>query len=124
MRVSVVLVFLALSACAANPNVAESSSPERSTPVSSAPASSVTPVQPASQNCREFSAPVKIGNEEKQLVGRACEQPDGTWQIVPTSSQTPRVIEQTNFYRYDDAWWGPWYGFGMFGFVGIHHHHW
>ena len=35
----------------------------------------------ASADCREFSQTVTIGGQPRQLTGRACPQPDGTWRI-------------------------------------------
>ncbi len=32
--------------------------------------------------CREYSQTIIIGGEEKQGVGRACQQPDGSWKTV------------------------------------------
>src|SRR5882724_6205781 len=97
MRGLVVLAFLALSACASKPNVAMPSAPSEGVSTV-AGISTVTPVQPSTENCREFTAPIKIGDEKKELVGRACEQPDGSWQIVQPANQTPTVVEHTNIY--------------------------
>lgn len=37
---------------------------------------------PATQHyCREFTQPIRIGNEVKESYGTACLQPDGTWRI-------------------------------------------
>jgi hypothetical protein len=119
MRGSVV-ALLALSACAFD--VAESRPPLAPGPTSTA-LGTVTPVQPATENCREFTAPIKVGSEEKQAYGRACEQPDGSWQIVQPSPPPPTVIEHNVYRYYYDPWWGAWWGFGAFGFVGRHHHH-
>ena len=47
---------------------------------------SITPTrtyQTASgQYCREFQQTVTIGGESQQAFGRACRQPNGSWQIV------------------------------------------
>jgi surface antigen len=32
--------------------------------------------------CREFRHTILIGNEKKRGIGRACQNPDGSWQIV------------------------------------------
>jgi surface antigen len=32
--------------------------------------------------CREFWHTILIGNEKKRGIGRACQNPDGSWQIV------------------------------------------
>ena len=34
------------------------------------------------QYCREFQQTVTIGGESQQAFGRACRQPNGSWQIV------------------------------------------
>lgn len=36
------------------------------------------------QYCREYQQTVVIGGEEQQAYGRACRQPDGSWQVVST----------------------------------------
>lgn len=33
--------------------------------------------------CREFQQTVVIGGRSERAMGRACQQPDGTWKIVP-----------------------------------------
>lgn len=46
----------------------------------------VTPAAPYQQAdgryCREYSQKVIIGGQTKSAYGKACRQPDGTWQIV------------------------------------------
>lgn len=32
--------------------------------------------------CREFQQTIKVGGKSQQAYGTACQQPDGTWQIV------------------------------------------
>jgi surface antigen len=34
------------------------------------------------QNCREFTQTVIIGGQPQRGVGRACQQPDGSWRIA------------------------------------------
>ena len=114
--------------------------------------STVTTAQaaPAQENCREFQAPITIGGQQQQAYGRACQQPDGTWQIMPPAGQSAAAPGQTAVpptiiypgyppYPYYDPWWGPpwwgppWWGppFGVgvgLGFVfgghhRFHHHH-
>jgi hypothetical protein len=134
MRSALVLGLFALSACTSSgetkPGVAASSPAEAVSTVASGQISTVTPVQPESKNCREFTVPIKVGNEEKQAYGRACEQPDGSWQIVqPNGAQPPTIIEHTNIYPaypyWGPPWWGPYWGFGGVVVVrhGHHHHH-
>ncbi|UEM23883.1 glycine zipper 2TM domain-containing protein [Skermanella mucosa] len=35
------------------------------------------------QYCREFTQTIYVGGRAEQATGRACQQQDGTWQIVP-----------------------------------------
>jgi surface antigen len=35
----------------------------------------------ASADCREFTETVTIDGQPRQLTGRACPQPDGTWRL-------------------------------------------
>ncbi len=37
---------------------------------------------PNGEYCREYTQTIIIGGEQKQGVGRACQQPDGTWKNV------------------------------------------
>ncbi len=37
---------------------------------------------PSGEYCREFTQTINVGGQRQQGVGRACRQPDGTWQIV------------------------------------------
>ncbi|MEK9661821.1 MAG: RT0821/Lpp0805 family surface protein, partial [Alphaproteobacteria bacterium] len=32
--------------------------------------------------CREFTSTATVGNQPQSIYGRACRQPDGTWEIV------------------------------------------
>ncbi len=32
--------------------------------------------------CREFTATIRVGGEQRQGYGTACRQPDGTWKII------------------------------------------
>ncbi len=34
------------------------------------------------QECREYRTTSLIGGQPQQIVGRACQQPDGSWRIV------------------------------------------
>jgi surface antigen len=47
---------------------------------------SITPTREGrTQNggyCREFTQTIYVGGRSQQATGRACQQPDGTWQIV------------------------------------------
>ena len=49
---------------------------------------SVTPIRDGhtidGRACREFQQQVTIGGKTDQAYGTACQQPDGSWQIVPS----------------------------------------
>jgi surface antigen len=48
------------------------------------------PAQASSQpDCREFTAPVTTGGQPEQARGRACRQPDGSWQVVQNTPGLP-----------------------------------
>jgi surface antigen len=34
------------------------------------------------QYCREYSQTINVGGQKQEAFGRACRQPDGSWQIV------------------------------------------
>jgi surface antigen len=46
----------------------------------------VTPVQEGTSSegryCREYRSEVKIGGERETIYGTACQNPDGSWEIV------------------------------------------
>jgi len=44
------------------------------------------------QACHDFATPVTAGGRPEQASGQACEQPDGSWQVVQT---TPGLPPQT-----------------------------
>jgi hypothetical protein len=129
-----VLALLALSACSSGADVAP---PVTASTVASGADSTVATIQPSGGNCREFTAPITVGNEVKEAYGRACEQPDGSWQITQANPDQPSstVVEHTTIYPtyygpWGPPWWGPpwWgapFGFGAFGIAGFgdHHHH-
>lgn len=130
MRPSLTVLLLLLASCA------EPSGPAVPT-LESTPLSTVSTIRPVEGNCREYTVPITVGGKEEQAYGKACQQPDGTWQIVAPSAGpegaagAPSVAQSTIIYPaypyyYYDPWWGPpWWGFG--GFVGFgfhdHHHH-
>lgn len=37
---------------------------------------------PQGEYCREYTQTIKVGGKTEQAFGKACRQPDGTWQIV------------------------------------------
>ena len=50
----------------------------------------ITPVRegrtPTGSYCREFQQQVIIGGRSERAYGTACQQPDGSWQVVSTDS--------------------------------------
>jgi len=76
-------------------------------------------------NCRAVAGQAEIDGTMQQIVGRACLQSDGTWQIMhnPDGSVLTYPIAQ---YPYPDPWyWGPpvFIGAGVsFIFVDRFHH--
>jgi hypothetical protein len=94
-------------------------------------------VAPDNPDCREYTAQVTIGGQPQHIVGHACRQPDGSWQIVEgTPDQPGQVVTvyqpppypypypYTAYYPPYDPWfWGPSVGLGAsFVFFGGHHH--
>ncbi|NTX25566.1 hypothetical protein HT746_00080 [Burkholderia pyrrocinia] len=78
-------------------------------------------------NCRAVVAQADIDGTEQQIVGRACLQSDGTWQIVQSPDGSVMWYPAAA-YPYADPWyWGPplFIGAGV-GFVFVdrfHHFH-
>lgn len=76
-------------------------------------------------NCRAVAAQAEIDGTIQQMVGRACLQPDGTWQIVQDPDGTI-VWYPVAAYPYPDPWyWGPplFIGTGVsFIFIDRFHH--
>ncbi len=52
----------------------------------------VATVPPAEPVCHDFATPVTAGGRPEQARGQACEQPDGSWQVV---QNTPGLPAQT-----------------------------
>jgi len=42
----------------------------------------VAAVPPAEPVCHDFAAPVTAAGRPEHARGKACEQPDGSWQVV------------------------------------------
>ena len=121
---------LLLSACAQ----VDEPPPVLASTLSSGATASVAPVA-ETQNCREFTAPIRVGSVEREGYGRACEQPDGSWRIVAPAAdaqQTPQhtTTYTTNYYPYPYygypyygyPYYPPFFGFGL-GFASFHHRH-
>ncbi len=52
----------------------------------------VAVVPPAEPVCHDFATPVTAGGRPEQARGQACEQPDGSWQVVQTTPGLPAQI--------------------------------
>lgn len=69
---------------------------------------------PANPNCREYSAQATIEGRPQVVVGRACQQADGSWRIAERSPGQPTQYVITYapppyaYYPPYDPWlWGP-----------------
>lgn len=38
---------------------------------------------PAPQDCRKFTRTITIDGKDVEAIGYVCQQPDGTWRLVP-----------------------------------------
>ncbi|KVL03296.1 hypothetical protein [Burkholderia cepacia] len=75
-------------------------------------------------NCRAVVAQANIDGTEQRIVGRACQQDDGTWQFVQSPDGSVLWYPAVD-YPYADLWyWGPplFIGAGV-GFVFIDRFH-
>ena len=52
--------------------------------------------------CREFTQTVQIANEDQEMYGTACRQPDGTWKIDTsnTRSSTTNNTDEPSYKKY------------------------
>jgi hypothetical protein len=128
-------VFLVLAFGLAACSQAPEPPPVLASTLSSSATGSVDPVV-ETQNCREFTAPIRVGNVEQQGFGRACQQPDGTWRIAaPVVDAQASVPQHTTTYTtsyhpypsYGYPYYGyphyqPSFGFGL-GFASFRKRH-
>ena len=73
--------------------------------------------QDMSTMCQQVVGQAEIGGVMQTIAGVACLQPDGTWQMVDSSS----VGYGGGDYYYDPWYWTPYVGFA--GVIFIDHHH-
>ena len=52
-----------------------------------APGQQLPPTDPNGTYCREYTQAVTIGGQRQNSYGTACQQPDGTWKILPSNVQ-------------------------------------
>lgn len=129
-------LLLLLASCAAG-----SGEPAVST-LESTPRSTVSALTAAEGDCREYTVPITVGGRAETAYGKACRQPDGSWQIVQGpggpegAANPPGTVQSTVIYPaypaygswwgapwWGSPWWGPSFGFGGFVGFGSHHHH-
>ncbi|MFP3566554.1 hypothetical protein [Paraburkholderia sp. SIMBA_030] len=75
--------------------------------------------------CRIVAGQAEIDGVMQQITGRACLQPDGSWQMVEGDG-TALASYPAPVYYYDPWYWGPPVVFGggvSFVFVDRFHHH-
>jgi hypothetical protein len=97
------------------------------TPVISQVSTSVAPDHP---NCIVYSTEASTGQTERQILGRACRQPDGSWKVTEGApGQPPQAMLYSPppdaYWGVYDPWlWGPPIGFsvGALVFVDRDHH--
>ena len=86
---------------------------------------------PDNQACHNYTAQAVIDGLLQPIVGRACQQPDGTWTIVEGPPSNPGQFTTVYapppypYYDYADAWlWSAPIGLsvGALVFVDRHHH--
>jgi hypothetical protein len=77
-------------------------------------------------NCRQYTTPITVGGKRQVAFGQACQQADGSWRIIQTSSglptqalQPPQAIYPYPYaYPYPDPYWTDSWGYGVPLFVG------
>src|SRR6266404_4649604 len=72
------------------------------------------PLNDTALTCRTVVGEAEIDGAMQQIMGRACRQPDGTWQIVQGADGSEAAIYPVPaypyypYYPYYDPWyWGP-----------------
>lgn len=65
------------------------------------------PVPADSTNCRAVVGQADIDGTTQQIVGRACLQSDGTWQIVQGQDGSVLWYPVADYPYLDPWWWGP-----------------
>jgi surface antigen len=85
---------------------------------------------PNEANCHDYSATATIDGKPQTIVGRACQQADGSWRVSESVSGQPTQYVVTYQpppyaeYPYDEAWlWGPPLGFSLGAVVFVDHDH-
>ncbi len=83
-----------------------------------------SPVPVDSTNCRAVVGQAEIDGTMQQIVGRACLQSDGTWQIVQSPDGSVLWYPVAAYPYPDPWWWGPpiFIGAGV-SFIFVDHFH-
>jgi hypothetical protein len=70
-------------------------------------------VDPNSPNCRDYSAQATVDGKQQEIVGRACQQNDGSWSIAEGPAGQPLQLvtvyappPYTYYSDYDPWLWG------------------
>lgn len=79
----------------------------------------------AAPPCRNIVGQAEIDGTMQQIGGLACQQPDGTWQIMQSDDNAVALYPAFVYPYYDPWYWG---GFvtvvgGSFVFIDRFHHH-
>jgi surface antigen len=81
----------------------------------------------AAPPCQQIAGQAEIDGTMQQITGLACQQPDGTWQIVQGADDNVALYPAPIYPYYDPFYWG---GVVAVGFGGpfifvdrFHHHH-
>jgi hypothetical protein len=82
----------------------------------SASDTALAPTQATLQNCREFTAQVRVEGQPRQAVGQTCQMPDGSWQVTVNTPGLPQQVytlppQAISLYPYAEQydWWDPWF---------------
>ncbi|WP_243751149.1 hypothetical protein [Paraburkholderia sp. BL10I2N1] len=86
------------------------------------------PLDDPTLTCREVVGQAEIDGTMQQIAGRACRQPDGTWQIMQDAEGGGVAVYPLTaypYYPYYDPWyWGPPVAIGVGGsFIFVDHFH-
>jgi hypothetical protein len=122
------LSLVALGLCSASCTTVVAPPPQQAS-IAASPAS-------GQEFCREYTSKAVIDGTPQDMVGLACQQPDGRWKLVdgtapppdgPQASPPPTVVypyPYPYYYYYPyPTYFGPSFGIFFGGRFGHHHHH-
>lgn len=81
-----------------------------------------TPAQANDNYCRDFNQKIKINDQWEQAYGRACLQPNGTWEIVSSSSGHRDDRQTTNYVIHKTYTHTAPFRIGLYWGDGYHYH--